>query len=110
MIVLQDIIVGFFDFEALLIAFDICFSLWPLISWKFQPYPSNLFLKLSETLKAVEPSIDILLLSKNTIKFLITKDQELTENGKVPVLFWYSIITPKPQNEISNNVFLPSKN
>lgn len=48
--------------------------------------------------------------AKNTIKFLITKDQELTENGKVPVLFWYSIITPKSQNEISNNGFLPSKN
>ena len=48
--------------------------------------------------------------TKNTIKFLITKDQELTENGKVPVLFWYSIITPKPQNEISNNGFLPLKN
>jgi SAM-dependent methyltransferase len=46
--------------------------------------------------------------AKNAVKLLITKDQELTENGKVPILFWYSVLTPKSQNEISNNEFLPS--
>ena len=42
--VLQDIKVGLFAFEALEMAFDICFSLCPLTSKKFQPYDSNLFL------------------------------------------------------------------
>ena len=42
--VLQDIIVGLLDLDAFEIAFEICFSLCPLISKKFQPYASNLFL------------------------------------------------------------------
>ena len=36
-IVLHDIIVGLFALDALVIAFEICFSLWPLISKKFHP-------------------------------------------------------------------------
>ena len=36
-IVLQDIIVGLLALDALAIAFEICFSLCPLISIKFQP-------------------------------------------------------------------------
>ena len=36
-VVLQEINVGLLDFEALVIALEICFSLCPLISKKFQP-------------------------------------------------------------------------
>ena len=46
--------------------------------------------------------------AKTALDFLINRDQELTENGKVPVLFWYSVITPKPKEQISENAFLPS--
>ena len=43
-IVLQDTSVGLLDFKVFEIALKICFSSWPSISEKFQPYDSNLFL------------------------------------------------------------------
>ena len=42
--VLHDIMEGLFDLVALEIALDICPSLCPFTSKKFQPYDSNLFL------------------------------------------------------------------
>ena len=43
---------------------------------------------------------------KNALELLINRDQELTENGQVPVLFWYSVMRPKPQEQITGNEFL----
>ena len=45
--------------------------------------------------------------AKNALELLIRRDRELTESGQVPVLFWYSVITPKPKEQISDNEFLP---
>lgn len=45
--------------------------------------------------------------AKKALELLIKRDQELTENGQVPVLFWYSVMTPKPQEQITGNEFLP---
>ena len=42
--------------------------------------------------------------AKNALELLIRRDQELTESGQVPVLFWYSVITPKPKEQISDNI------
>ena len=36
------------------------------------------------------------------LKFLIEKDAQHTKLKKVPVLFWYSVGTPKPKNLIKN--------
>ena len=44
--------------------------------------------------------------AKNALELLINRDQELTENGQVPVLFWYSVMRPKPQEQITGNEFL----
>jgi len=41
------------------------------------------------------------------LKFLIEKDAQYTELKKVPVLFWYSVGTPKPKKLIMNWETLP---
>jgi len=41
------------------------------------------------------------------LKFLIEKDAQYTKLKKVPVLFWYSVGTPKPKNLIKNFQTLP---
>jgi len=38
--------------------------------------------------------------------FLITKDKEFTREGKIPSLFLYSVVMPKPRSMIPNNEFL----
>ena len=38
--------------------------------------------------------------------FLITKDKEFTMEGKIPSLFLYSVVMPKPRSMIPNNEFL----
>ena len=45
--------------------------------------------------------------AKDAIELLISRDDQFTQEGKVPVLFWYSVVTPKPKNEISTNELLP---
>lgn len=48
-------------------------------------------------------------LSAKTLKYLIKKDEELTDGKKIPVLFWYSVCKPKRKESIRNFDLLPSK-
>ena len=48
--------------------------------------------------------------AQRTIELLISKDKKFTQDGKVPVLFWYSITTPKPHKMISDHELLPLNN
>jgi len=45
--------------------------------------------------------------AQKTIELLIAKDKQFTQDGKVPVLFWYSVATSKPHETISDYELLP---
>ena len=40
--------------------------------------------------------------AKQTLEFLLTKDEEYTKLDKVPVLFWYGVGIPKPEHDIKS--------
>jgi SAM-dependent methyltransferase len=45
--------------------------------------------------------------AQKIVELLINEDKKITQNKKIPSLFWYSVVTPKSHNMISNDELLP---